>query len=73
MDELIKMVMSQADLDEVVAKQVVELVLDQLKGKLPVAITDHFDEILAGDIDAASLLQGDAKGIMGMFAGWFKS
>ncbi|MBN1203146.1 MAG: hypothetical protein JXJ20_14950 [Anaerolineae bacterium] len=72
MDELIKMVMSQANLDESVAKQVIDIVLGQLKGKLPAPLGDNLEGILSGDVDAASLLKGDSKGILGMLTGLFK-
>jgi hypothetical protein len=72
MDELIKMIAGQTELDEGVAKQVVELVLGQLKGKLPAPLADNLEGILSGDVDAAALLKGDSKGILGRLTGLFK-
>lgn len=72
MDQLIKMIMGKTNLDEKVVKQVVELVLGELKGKLPAPIASNLEGILAGKVDAAALLKGDSKGILGMLTGLLK-
>lgn len=55
MDELVKMVASKLNLSEEIARQAVELVLDQLKQHLPAPIGSQIDNLLSGGAGLADL------------------
>ena len=64
MDELVNLIVEKTGIPEATAKQVVEVVLDFLKEKLPDPIANSLDSILDGD-GAANLLGG----LSGLFGG----
>lgn len=72
MEQLVKLVMKEVNLDEKVARQVVSLIMGELKGKLPAPIASNLEGILAGKVDPDSLLKGQGSGIVGMLTGLFK-
>ncbi|MAU09457.1 MAG: hypothetical protein CL607_06525 [Anaerolineaceae bacterium] len=81
MDDLIKALVEQLDLDEEIAQQAVETVLAFLKDKLPAGLGDQLENILDGADDGivdqlsglfGGDLDGDGKadgGIGGMLGG----
>lgn len=58
MQELVKKLMDETNLDEVMAKKVIEIVLGFMKDKLPSGIHEQIEKIVTGD-EAFDL--GDAK------------
>ncbi len=72
MEQLVKLVMKEVNLDEKVARQVVNLIMGELKGKLPAPIASNLEGILAGKVDPDALLKGQGSGIVGMLTGLFK-
>ena len=64
MDELIKLIVEKTGIPEATAKQVVDVVLEFLKDKLPGSIGDSLEDILEGG-GSASLLGG----LSGLFGG----
>jgi len=77
MDDLIKALMEQLDLDEEIAQQAVETVLAFLKDKLPAGLGDQLENILDGAddgiVDQLSGLFGEGGngegGLGGMLGG----
>ena len=77
MDDLIKALMEQLDLDEEIAQQAVETVLAFLKEKLPAGLGDQLENILDGAddgiVDQLSGLFGEGGngegGLGGMLGG----
>jgi hypothetical protein len=57
MDELVKLVVKKTGLPEAQAKQVVEIVIGFLKGKLPAPIAGQIDGVLASGA-AGNVAQG---------------
>ncbi len=68
MDELIKLVVQKTGIPEATAKQVVELVVSQLKSKLPPPIAAQLDTVLSG---GTAKMEDTAKGLGGMLGGLF--
>lgn len=58
MDELVKMVAKQTGISEDIARKAVDIVLGQLKGKLPAPIGSQLEGIVNGDVDAKDLMKG---------------
>ncbi len=56
MNELIKTLMEKANLNEEQAAKASEVTLDFLKSKVPPALKDKMDDILAGKFDMGSLM-----------------
>ena len=70
MDELVKMVSDQAGIPESAAEKAVEIILGQLKGKLPAPLAGQLEGVLAGDVDAKDLIGGGGlSSILKMFGG----
>jgi len=64
MDELVKLIVKKTGIPEATAIQVVDVVVDFLKKRLPDPIADRLEDILEGD-SSADLLGG----VMGLFGG----
>ncbi len=65
MDELVKLVAEKTGLSEEVARQVVEVVIEALKQRLPEGLAQQVDALLQGDgPDLGDILQ---KGLGGLF------
>jgi len=64
MDELVELIIKKTGIPKATAEQVVEIVVDFLKKKLPEPIAGSLDNLLEGD--AGSNLLG---GVMGMLGG----
>ena len=64
MDELVELIVKKTGIPKATAEQVVEVVVDFLKKKLPDPIAGNLDNILEGD--AGGDLLG---GLMGMLGG----
>ena len=64
MDELVKLIVDKTGIPEATAKQVVEVVFDFLKEKLPDPIANNLEDLLEGD-GAVDLLGG----LAGLFGG----
>jgi len=78
MNELIKMLVDQLELDDAVAKQAVEIVIGFVKDKLPNVIGDQLENILDGEDDGgvmdqiANMVEGNIQsggGILGLILG----
>ena len=65
MDELIKTVSEKTGLSEEKAKQVVDVVLDYVKDKLPDSIAGQVDALLEGDGLNMGSLAGGLGGLLG--------
>ncbi len=63
MDDLIKMIAERAGIDEGQAKTAIELVVAQLKDKLPGPIGDQIESALGGDSN------GGGGGLLGGLGG----
>jgi len=57
MDELVDLIVEKTGIPEATAKQVVDVVMDFLKEKLPAPIAGSLDTFLGGD-SAGNLLDG---------------
>lgn len=70
MNEIIKLVAEKTGISESVAKMAVELVISQLKDKLPEGISGHIDSLLDGKNsgDVSNSL-GDLTDMLGGFFG----
>jgi len=66
MNELVKLVMQKTGIDENMAEQIVGIVVNHLKDKLPGPASSQIDSILRGETPK------EASGIMGMLSGLFK-
>ena len=66
MEALIKMVAERAGIDEAAAKKAIEVVIDQLKDKLPGPMADQVEGLLSGEGGGA----GDALGELGKKIGF---
>lgn len=66
MNELVKRVTEKTGLSEEMATQVITVVLDYVKDKLPAPIAAQLDNFLEGGGDLGDL-GGLAKGLGGMF------
>ncbi|MBK8137936.1 MAG: DUF2267 domain-containing protein [Chloroflexi bacterium] len=62
MDEIVKKLVKQLGISDDIARKAVELIVGQLKGKLPEPIASQLDGILSGEVDAASL--GGGEGLL---------
>jgi len=71
MDELIKLLTSQAGLDESKSKQVVQLVTGFLEKKLPAPLNKQVDQLLAGKITDLSQIPGVGKSGGGLLSKLF--
>lgn len=74
MDELIKKMVEELNLDEAVAQQAVEMVLNMVKDKLPEPIAGQIENLLNGenfDLSSLNLDDDAADGIMGALGGLF--
>lgn len=70
MDEIIKMVAQKCGIPEATARSAVEVVIGQLKTKLPAPIAQQLDAVLAGSTGGSVL--GDAeKGLGDSLGGLF--
>lgn len=63
MDELIKMVSERAGIDSTAARKAIEVVISQLKDKLPEPIAGQIEGLLSGDGDGAPDPGGALGGI----------
>ncbi len=66
MEALIKMVAERAGIDEAAAKKAIEVVIDQLKDKLPGPMADQVEGLLSGEGGGA----GDVLGGLGKKIGF---
>jgi len=64
MDELVNLIVEKTGIPEATAQQVVDVVVDFLKEKLPAPIANSLDGLLEGD-SASNLLDG----LSGLFGG----
>lgn len=64
MDELVDLIVKKTGIPEATAKQIVDVVMDFLKEKLPGPIADSLENLLEGN-GAADLLGG----LAGLFGG----
>lgn len=72
MDKLVKMLVSQAGLDEQLAAQVVEIVVSYLKQNLPAPLNKNVDKLIAGEITDVSQIAGlgtSGGGLGGLLGG----
>jgi ribosomal protein L7/L12 len=70
MEQIIKAVMQQTGLSDAIAKQAVEIVLNQIKAQLPKPIADQIDGLLSGAAGGSADVVGSVmKGLGGMFGG----
>jgi hypothetical protein len=65
MDDLVKTVSEKTGLSEDMAKQVVDVVLDYVKGKLPDSIAGQVDAFLEGGSPDLGGLAGGLGGLLG--------
>ena len=66
--DLIQQLTKQAGLSDTVAKQVIEIVLNGIKAKLPPAMAQQLDGLLKGG-DASGTMGTLMKGLGGMLGG----
>lgn len=67
MEQLVKAISEKTGIPESAAEKAVEMVLGELKKKLPAPIAGQLDGILSGDVDPQSLLNslgGDSGGFL---------
>lgn len=66
MNELVQLIMQKTGLSQDQAQEVVNTVVNHLKGRLPEALTNHLDAFLggSGDTDAATGVVDKAKSVV---------
>jgi hypothetical protein len=69
MDSLAKAIATKTGISEDIAKTVIQMVLDQLKKKLPAPFNTQLEGILNGDVDASKLLEGGGGFLSKLFGG----
>lgn len=71
MDELVKLIASKTGLDEKIAKQVAQVVVEFLQKKLPPPLNKEVDKLLSGQIGDLSQIPGLGKQGSGLFSRLF--
>jgi hypothetical protein len=74
MDKLVKLISEKAGLDEKMAQQVVEIVVEYLKKNLPAPLNKNVEKLIGGeitDISQIAGLGGQQGGLGGLLGGLF--
>lgn len=64
MNEIVQLVSQKFNLSPEVSQQVVDFIVQQVKGKLPPEISQHVDGLLAGSTEAQGIMD-KLKGLAG--------
>jgi hypothetical protein len=57
MNEIVQMVSQKFNLSPEVSQQIVDFIVQQVKGRLPEGVSQHVDSLLAGGTQAEGLLE----------------